>query len=117
MSRNPIKVLLVIIVLSQLTSPARKLDVSQSRSILDYYFLLPHQYLPFLLIDSRVVREKAIQIKDLDAGFLKSGESTEEVALTLALPTYKGKFQKVTPPTEVGGLVQILSTTTHAHES
>ena len=87
MSRNPIKLLLVMIVLSHLTgsSPARKLHDPHSRSLLDYYFLLPHQYLPFLPTDSRLVRENAIQIKDLDAGFLKSGESTEEVAATLAL--------------------------------
>ena len=55
------------------------------KSILDYYFLLPHKYLAYLTADSRSVREAAIQIKDLDDEFLKSGLATDEVSTSLTL--------------------------------
>jgi len=55
------------------------------KSILDYYFLLPPKYLPYLTADSRPAREAAIEISDLDGGFLKSGLATDEVSTALAL--------------------------------
>jgi hypothetical protein len=55
------------------------------KSILDYYFLLPQKYLPYLTADSRPAREAAIEISDLDGGFLKSGLATDEVSTALAL--------------------------------
>jgi len=60
-------------------------DDRRPKSVLDYYFLLPHKYLPYLTADSRPVREAAIQAKDLEGGFLKSGLATDEVSTALAL--------------------------------
>jgi len=60
-------------------------DDRRPKSILDYYFLLPQKYLPYLTADSRSAREAAIQTKDLDGGFLKSGPGTDEVSTSLAL--------------------------------
>ena len=48
-------------------------DDRRPKSIVDYYFLLPQKYLPYLTADSRRAREAAIQSKDLDGAFLKSG--------------------------------------------
>jgi|SRR5829696_2460792 len=87
MSWNYSKPWLAMLVLFLLTgsSPAQVPDDRRPKSILDYYFLLPHKYLSYLTADSRSVREAAIQIKDLDGGFLKSGLATDEVSTALAL--------------------------------
>src|ERR1051325_983978 len=87
MSWNSSKPWLAMLVLFLLTgsSLAQVPDDRRPKSILDYYFLLPHKYLAYLTADSRPVREAAIQIKDLDGGFLKSGLATDEVSTALAL--------------------------------
>jgi hypothetical protein len=87
MSQNHSKLWLVVVIIFLLTgsSPAHMPVAPHPKSILDYYFLLPHRYLPFLTNDSQPAREAAIQIKDLDGEFLKSGEATDEVSTTLAL--------------------------------
>jgi hypothetical protein len=87
MSCNSSKPWLAMLVLFLLTGSSlpQVSDGQRPKSILDYYFLLPHKYLPYLTADSRPVREAAIQIKDLDGGFLKSGLATDEVSTALAL--------------------------------
>src|SRR5215211_1517947 len=87
MSWNFSKSLLAMLVLFLLTgtSLAQVANAQRPKSILDYYFLLPHKYLAYLKADSRPVREAAIQMKDLDGGFLKSGLETDEVSTALAL--------------------------------
>ena len=87
MSWNSCKPWLAMLVLFLLTgsSLAQVANERRPTSILDYYFLLPHRYLDHLTADSRPVREAAIQIKDLDGRFLKSGPSADEVYTALAL--------------------------------
>jgi hypothetical protein len=85
MSSSKLWPAVVILLLLSLSRPAQTSGNRPPRSILDYYLLLPHKYLPFLSTDSLVAREAAIQIKDLEAGFLKSGEATEEVSATMVL--------------------------------
>src|SRR5688572_5993200 len=87
MSCNSSKPWLAILALFLLTgsSLAQVADDRRSKSILDYYFLLPHKYLAYLKADSRPVREAAIQTKDLDGRFLKSGLESDEVSTSLAL--------------------------------
>lgn len=87
MSWNSRKPLLAMLVLFMLTgsSLAQVSDDRTPKSILDYYFLLPHKHLAYLKADSRSVREAAIKIKDLDGGFLKSGLEADEVYTSLAL--------------------------------
>ena len=87
MSWNSSKPWLTLLVLLLLTgsSLAQVTDDRRPKSILDYYLLLPHKYLSYLPADSRTVREAAIQIKDLDGGFLRSGLETDEVSTALAL--------------------------------
>src|SRR6266542_645632 len=87
MSWNSNKPWLGVIVFFLLTGscPAQTPGDRHPRSILDYYFLLSHKYLTYLTADSCPVREAAIQIKDLDGGFLKCGLATDEVSTTLAL--------------------------------
>lgn len=86
MNSNSIKPLLSMLVLFTLTgtSLAQVADL-RPKSILDYYFLLPHKYLTYLKADSRSVREAALKIKDVDGGFLKSGQAADEVSTSLAL--------------------------------
>ena len=86
MNSNSIKPLLSMLVLFMLTgsSLAQVVD-SRPKSILDYYLLLPHKYLNYLKADSRSVREAALKIKDVDGGFLKSGQAADEVSTSLAL--------------------------------
>jgi hypothetical protein len=74
-SRNSNKAWLGVVVffLFAGSSAAQTLADRHSKSILDYYFLLPHRYLAYLTTDSQQAREAAIQIKNLDGGFLKSG--------------------------------------------
>ena len=87
MSCIPSKSWLAILVLFLLTgaSLAQVPKDRRPKSILDYYFLLPHKYLAYLKADSRSVREAAIRIKDLDGAFLKSGPETDEVSTTVTL--------------------------------
>src|SRR5688572_11507644 len=87
MSWNSSKPCLAVLFLFLLTgsSLAQVQNERRPTSILDYYFLLPQQYLAHLSADSRPAREAAIQIKDLDGGFLKSGLSIEETSTALAL--------------------------------
>ena len=87
MSCNSSKPWLAMLVLFLLigSSLAQVADDRRPKSVLDYYFLLPHKYLTYLTADSRPVREAAIQIKDLDGRFLKSGLATDEVSTALAL--------------------------------
>lgn len=87
MSWNTSKPCLAMLVLFLLTGsgPAQVPNERRPTSILDYYFLLPHKYLAHLTEDSRPAREAAIQIKDLDGGFLKSGLPIEETSTALAL--------------------------------
>ena len=87
MSWNSSKPWLAMLVLFLLTGSSlpQVRDDRRPKSVLDYYFLLPHKYLPYLTADSRPVREAAIQAKDLDGGFLKSGLGTDEVSTALAL--------------------------------
>ena len=84
---NSTKPWLAIIALFLLTgsSLAQVSKNRQPKSILDYYFSLPHKYLPYLKGDSRPVREAAIRVKDLEGDFLKSGLETDEVSTTVAL--------------------------------
>lgn len=86
MTWNSSKPWLAMLVLFLLTgsSLAQAPDERRPKSILDYYLSLPHKYLPYLT-DSRSVREAAIQIKDLDGGFLKSGLTTDDVSTSVAL--------------------------------
>ena len=83
-SNKPWLVVVVLFLLSG-SSLAQVPDDRRPKSILDYYFLLPQKYLAYLTADSRSVREAAIQIKDLDGGFLKAGLATDEVSTALAL--------------------------------
>lgn len=83
-SSKPWPAILVLLLLTG-SSLAQVPDDRRPKSILDYYFLLPHKYLAYLTADSRPVREAAIQIKDLDSGFLKSGLATDEISTALAL--------------------------------
>jgi hypothetical protein len=87
MSRNSNKAWLGVVILFLFTgsSSAQTLADRHSKSILDYYLLLPHKYLSYLTTDSQQAREAAIQVKNLDGGFLKSGIVTDEVSTTLAL--------------------------------
>ena len=86
MSWNSSKPWLALLVLLLLTgSSLAQVPDERPKSILDYYFLLPHKYLGYLTADSRPAREAAIQIKDLDGGFLKSGPATDEVSTALVL--------------------------------
>lgn len=87
MSWNFSKPLLAVLVLFLLTGSGlpQVSDDRRPKSILDYYFLLPQKYLPYLTADSRPVREAAIQTKDLDGAFLKSGLATDEVSTAVAL--------------------------------
>src|SRR6266496_901368 len=87
MSRHPNKAWLGVVVFFLFTgsSSAQTLADRHSKSILDYYLLLPHKYLAYLTTDSQQAREAAIQIKNLDGGFLKSGVVTDEVSTTLVL--------------------------------
>ena len=87
MSWNSSKPWLAMLVLFLLTGSSlpQVRDDRRPKSVLDYYFLLPHKYLPYLTADSRPVREAAIQAKDLEGGFLKSGLATDEVSTALAL--------------------------------
>lgn len=86
MNKNSIKPWLSMLVLFVLTgSSLAQVADSRPKSILDYYFLLPHKYLSYLKADSRSVREAALKIKDVDGGFLKSGQAADEVSTSLAL--------------------------------
>ena len=86
MNSNSSKQWLSILVLFVLTgSSLAQVADSRPKSILDYYFLLPHKYLSYLKADSRSVREAALKIKDVDGGFLKSGQAADEVSTSLAL--------------------------------
>ena len=83
-SRKPWLAMLVLFLLTGSSLPQGP-DNPRPKSILDYYLLLPHKYLTYLTADSRPVREAAIQVKDLEGGFLKSGLETDEVSTALAL--------------------------------
>jgi hypothetical protein len=85
MSSSKLWPAVVILLLLSLSRPAQTSGNRPPRSVLDYYLLLPHKYLPFLPTDSLGAREAAIRIKDLEAGFLQSGEETEEVSTTMVL--------------------------------
>ena len=87
MSFNSSKLWLTMLLLFLLTGAilAQVPDDRRPKSILDYYFLLPHKYVAYLTADSRPVREAAIQTRDLHGGFLKSGLVTDEISTALAL--------------------------------
>ena len=87
MRRNSNKAWVGVVVFFLFTgsSSVQTLALRHSKSILDYYLLLPHKYLSYLTTDSQQAREAAIQIKNLDGGFLKAGIVTDEVSTTLAL--------------------------------
>ena len=83
-SSKPWLAMLVLFLLTGSSLPQVPKD-RRPKSILDYYFLLPQKYLPYLTADSRPVREAAIQAKDLEGGFLKSGLATDEISTALEI--------------------------------
>ena len=76
---------MLVLILVTGSTLAQVADDRRPKSILDYYFLLPHKYLGYLTADSRSAREAAIRIQDLEGGFLKAGLETDEISTSLAL--------------------------------
>ena len=83
-SKTPWLAVVVLFLLSG-SSLAQVPDNRSPKSILDYYFLLPHKYLSYLTADSRSDREAAIQIKDLDGGFLPIETEAETMKAELEI--------------------------------
>ncbi len=76
---------LIILLSSTAASLTVPLATQKHMTILDYYLLIPHRYLQLQGMDSRVARESAISIKDVENGYLQIRQQVGETYTALSL--------------------------------